>query len=57
MNAINVLIFIYLTGVVTSFIIIYIITQEKPGYRMLGAVLIAMTWPLSLIPALFFSLL
>lgn len=57
MNTIGVILFIYVAGVAISFILIYLISQEKCGYRILGSVLTGLTWPLSLIPALLFSLL
>lgn len=51
-----VLINIYIAGFLVTFLIIFSIAHESMFYKFLSALLIALTWPVSLIPALFFSI-
>ncbi|PNM27290.1 GhoT/OrtT family toxin [Yersinia enterocolitica] len=57
MSGAVIMIIIYLSGGLMTSIFIYFISQEQRYYRILGSVLTGLTWPLSLIPALLFSIL
>lgn len=57
MSSAVIMIIIYLSGGIMTSIFIYFISQEQRYYRILGSVLTGLTWPLSLIPALLFSIL
>lgn len=46
----------YIFGMVISFYIIFLVSHEKTSIRLLSAVLVGMTWPISLPVALLFSL-
>ncbi|HDL6964584.1 TPA: GhoT/OrtT family toxin [Yersinia enterocolitica] len=57
MNSTIFLAIFYLAGAVITFIFTYFISQDKLYYRILASSLVGLTWPLSLIPAFFFSML
>lgn len=53
----KILFLIYLCGILLSFPLIYTLSEDTLAYRLLSALLISVTWPLSMVPAILFSLL
>jgi hypothetical protein len=48
--------YFYFTGLLISMIFIYLVSRDTPKIRFLSALIVGLTWPLSLPVALMFSL-
>lgn len=57
MDTKDVIFFIWCAGVFIAAPVIFLLTKEKVWIRILAALFIGLTWPLSFIPVLLFSLL
>lgn len=51
-KVINKLLLAYLIGLVVTSTLIFIFSEEKVTYRLFAAIIIGLTWPLSLIPSI-----